>query len=256
MHKANALLFAVVALPLAMGATCSKRGSDAERGKASIHYDLGIQAMQSGDPRGALAEYLKAVEIDPDFALAHNALGLTYHLSFDKPDLAIEHYRKALEKNPKYTEVQINLGNVYLSTDRCPQAIPYYEKALADLLYRTPEIPENNLGWCLHKLGKSDEGIAHIRRAVAANGRFCLGYRNLALIYTERNDRANALQSYALFARNCPEIAEARYQYGKAALGTGDTDLAQREFEACLEKSSDEALSRACDKALNELDAP
>ena len=51
----------------------------------------------------AIVHYRKALEIMPDYALAHNNLGnvLTYDDQFDE---VLAHYRKALEIMPDYAE--------------------------------------------------------------------------------------------------------------------------------------------------------
>src|SRR5690606_2550394 len=117
-------VLALLAVFVLAGATCQNRPDAKTRDQAIIHYDLGVQAMHSGDSRSALADFLKAVELDPTFDMAHHALGLVYHLSFGQHERAIGHYRKALDLNPKLTEAYTNLANVYLSQNRCDEAIP------------------------------------------------------------------------------------------------------------------------------------
>lgn len=247
------LALAAAALALS-GATCGTRPSKKEQDQATIHYDLGVQAMQIGDARGALAAYEKAVALDPDFDLAHNALGLTYHLSFGEPDKAIAHYKRALEINPKFSEAYTNLGNVYLSLQRYGEAAPLYEKALSDILYKTPYIAENNLGWCYYKRGDTQAAIDHIKTALIANPRFCLGYKNLGIIYSETGNPEKAAESFGRYAKNCPDLADAHHRYGAALLKVDDQAGARREFSTCALKGKDEALGEECQKLLGLLD--
>ncbi|MBI5546362.1 MAG: tetratricopeptide repeat protein, partial [Deltaproteobacteria bacterium] len=109
---------AMLALPLLTGATCAPRPDDKKKDQAVLHYDMGVQALQNNDARTALIEQQKAVELDPDLDLAHNALGLLYHVSYGERDKAVEHYRRALELNPKFSEAYTNLGNVFLDQGR------------------------------------------------------------------------------------------------------------------------------------------
>ena len=54
------------------------------------------------------AAALRAVEIDPDFSMAHNNLGVALHLQ-GRVDEAIDRYRQALHLDPKNAEAQRNL---------------------------------------------------------------------------------------------------------------------------------------------------
>ncbi len=248
------LALASAALALS-GATCGTHPGKKEQEQATIHYDLGVQAMQNGDARGALTEYQKAVALDPYFDLAHNALGLTYHLSFGETDKAVAHYKKALELNPRFSEAYTNLGNVYLSLQRYSEAAPLYDKALSDILYKTPYIAENNLGWCNYKRGDTLAAIDHIKSALIANPRFCLGYKNLGIIYTETGAPDKAAESFGRYAKNCPELADAHHRFGAALLKVDDSSGARREFSTCALKGKDEPLGEECQKLLGLLDS-
>jgi len=50
----------------------------------------------------AIADYSKAIELDPKFAPAYNARGITYAKKGD-PDRAIADFDNAIELDPKYT---------------------------------------------------------------------------------------------------------------------------------------------------------
>ena len=76
----------------------------------------------------AIAHYRKALEINPDFAEAHNNLGLAL-ADRGRFDEAIAYYQKALEIKPDYAEAHNNLGTVLAGT-RLDEAITEYRKAL------------------------------------------------------------------------------------------------------------------------------
>lgn len=251
----SSLAALLLVAPLLAGATCSSRPDPRAREQAAIHYDLGVQAMRGCDARAALNEYQRAVELDPQLDLAHNALALTYHLSFGDTDSAVRHYQKALEINPKFSEACTNLANAYLAQGRYDEAIPFYERALSDMLYKTPFIAENNLGWCYYKKGDVQRGVDHIRSAIIANPQFCLGHRNLGIIYGELGEPQKSADGFALYAKHCPEAADAHFRYGAALLKLQDTEGARRELQACIERSGGfeaapkEGEERGCRKA-------
>lgn len=223
-----------------------------DRDQAAIQYDLGVEALRVCDARTALEHFQQATRTDPGLDLAHAALGLTYHLSFADPLKAIAHYKKALELKPKAPEVNCNLANVYLDLGRYDEAIALYEKTLEDILYKTPFIAENNLGWCHYKRGEVEKGIDHIRTAIIANPKFCLGYRNLGLIYGEQGDHAKAAENFTLYVKYCPSSMDAHFRLGVALLKLGDRDGAHRSFGECAtsvrEADEDKAhvLNKGC----------
>lgn len=245
-----------LALSALVGASCAgPRISAKERDQAAIQYDLGVEALRTCDARTALEHFQLAVKTDPELEVAHAALGLTYHLSFADPLKAIAHYKKALELRPKSPEVSCNFANVYLDLGRYDEAIALYEKALEDVLYKTPFIAENNLGWCLYKKGEVQKGIGHIRTAIAANPGFCLGYRNLGIIYSETGEPERSAENFLLYAKNCPASPDAQFRLGMILLKKGDKTGAREAFGSCASQAPSEdddktkALSKGCRKA-------
>ena len=246
-------LLALALLPLLAGATCKSTPAKDPRAseQADIHYDLGVQAQTSGDVRTALTEYQKALEDNPDLAVAHNALGIVLHVSFRKLDEAIVHYRRAVELNPKFSDAWTNLANVYLDQARYDEAIPLYERALGDMLYKTPFIAENNLGWCYYKKGDTQVGIDHIRSALVVNPKFCLGHRNLGVIYSETGQPEKAAESFKSYVRHCADQPDAHHRFGVAVMKLGDQAGARKEFEICAEKGKDSQVGDECQKLLD-----
>jgi type IV pilus assembly protein PilF len=249
-------LFLVLAAPVLSGASCKSKPDEKATEQALLYYDMGIQAMQQNDARAALAQQQKAIELDPDLDLAHNALGVLYHNSYADKEKAIYHYKRALEINPKFSEAYTNLGNVYLSMERYDDAMPLYERALSDILYKTPYVAENNLGWCYYKKGLVQQAIDHIKSALVPNPKFCLGYRNLGVIYTETKQPDKAVASFAQFAKQCPEVADAHYRFGRALLEQSDAEGARRELGLCVEKGKGAPAADDCQRLLDQLSSP
>lgn len=128
--------------------------------QARNHY--GTMLYLSGDVRGALEQYLKAVELKPDncecqqnLALAYSALGQT--------DSAIQHYEIAA-KIADNTVVLTNLANAYVQAKRFDDAIKSYRQAL--LLDPNNPQAHCNLGWVLMQENKIEDAIPEFRRAI------------------------------------------------------------------------------------------
>jgi tetratricopeptide (TPR) repeat protein len=93
------------------------------------HFDNGDTYFDQGMYSEAIEEYKKAIDIKPDWALAHNNLGLVYE-KINKDTLAIQEYTKALRLDPNLAEAHYNLASVYYDQRSYTQAIDAYKRAL------------------------------------------------------------------------------------------------------------------------------
>lgn len=232
---------------------CRHVPTEHERHGAEIHYDLGVQEQLGGDITSAVRDFQQAIELDDKFAEAHNAYALLLHLSFHKNAEAIEHYKRALQIRPTFSEAKVNLANVYLSSDQYDSAIRLYREALNDMLYPTPYIAENNLGWALYKKGDVATAVDNIKAAVTTNPRFCSGYRNLGIIWEEHGKRAEACQQFAQLFKHCPDDPEANFRQGVCLAGDGKTNGAREAFSTCLTKDPPASLKEQCRTQLDKL---
>jgi tetratricopeptide (TPR) repeat protein len=97
-----------------------------------LEHDSAVRLMLSFSDRRksaetkAAAEYERAIEIEPDFAEAHNALALI----LDSRDEAIKEIEKAIEIQPDYAEALSNLGSFHLSQGKVDEAIAQCQKVL------------------------------------------------------------------------------------------------------------------------------
>jgi tetratricopeptide (TPR) repeat protein len=113
---------------------------------AIIHYNIGIALRQRGNVDEAIAEYQKALQINPEHAAAHINLGSEF-LQKGKADEAIAHFQKALQINPGYGQAHNNLGNAFLQKGNAAEAIGHYQQALE--LEPDDPWPKNILAWLL-----------------------------------------------------------------------------------------------------------
>jgi tetratricopeptide (TPR) repeat protein len=93
------------------------------------HFNAGDQYFDQGLYAKAIEEYQQAVKIKPDWALAHNNLGLAYAKA-QQLESAIREYNEAIKLDPKIAEAYYNLASIYYDRRAFPQAILHYKKAL------------------------------------------------------------------------------------------------------------------------------
>ena len=91
------------------------------RGKASI---------EKGDYDGAIANYNKAIDINPRYAMAYYNRGRAYNIK-GQYDQVISDCNKAIEINPRYAEAYNNRGLAYFSKKEYDNAWNDVKKAPA-----------------------------------------------------------------------------------------------------------------------------
>jgi type IV pilus assembly protein PilF len=255
--SAVARLFAAFALlfACALAAGCSGVNAEQRRRSAEIHYDLGTNLLQNGDAQGALKEYLEAEKEDDELPQTHNALGLLYAYSLARPLDAEEQFKKAIALDDSFSEAHNNLGAFYVARGRFAEAVPRFERALANALYRDRMIAETNLGWALYKIGQGEKGMRRIEAALALSPKYCLGWRQLGTIRAERGELQAAADAFAKYAAACPDAADAYLQSGKVLARQTRAAEARVAFQRCAgAKDEREAgVARECQRLLKDL---
>ena len=78
------------------------------------HYNRGVGYIQQEKYDLALAEFTKAINIDPRYAEAYLNRGFLYEQQ-EKPDLALSDYNQAININPRLAEAYNNRGFLSVS---------------------------------------------------------------------------------------------------------------------------------------------
>ena len=86
-------------------------------------------------------------------------------------DLAdgLEHFRHALEVDPKMTQAHVNLATAYITSGKLAEALKQYE-IIVELEPDSPEA-QHNLAGLLRTQGRIEEAIDHFEKAPAASAR-------------------------------------------------------------------------------------
>ena len=93
------------------------------------HNNLGNDLFQKGQLDEAVAQYQKAVEINPTYAEAHSNLGVALFQKGQVDD-AVAQYQKAVEINPTDVKAHYNLGNALFQKGQVDEAVDQFQKAL------------------------------------------------------------------------------------------------------------------------------
>lgn len=174
MQRETFLRLVATALFMAALAACTNGGNgnvkqeskEAEKNEAArINTELGQKYMQQGNLKVALEDLNKALSYDPDYVDAHTVLGLLYERIGDAKQ-AEDHYRRASQLRPKGGNELNNYGTFLCKVGRYDEANGYFERAIADPFYNTPEVALINEGTCLLKSGKAEAAEPVLRKAL------------------------------------------------------------------------------------------
>jgi len=215
--------------------------------QAEISYDLGVGDLREGRVTEALKNFLDSVKLNPDFAEAHNGLGLTHYM-LGNHEKATAHFQKSLELKPDRAEVMNNLARVYISQNRYRLAIPLLRKALQDVFLKERYLAESNLGWSLFQIGEVEEGFKCVRNALALNERFCVGYEYLGLMHQSRKEYSEAIREFSELTEKCPRYITGWLNLGKAHLMQGDDANGCNALEKCRSISRMTDVGRECQR--------
>ena len=162
-------------------------------GSWMAYNNLGTTLLNSGKVEAAIAQFAKALEVEPAYATAHNNLGNAL-LRLGRADESLAHLRKAVELEPRNADVRNNLGNTLLQLGRREEAAAQYLEAVQiDSSYGEGY---NNLGALALSSGRVAESIEHLRRALQIMPRRADAHNNIANAYVRAGRIGEAVRHY------------------------------------------------------------
>ena len=92
----------------------------------------------------AVIAFHKSIELNPDFEISQNNLGVVYLDGFGDPKASIEYFKNAVNINPNYTLAYFNLARAYQAIGDKSNAAEYYQMTM-DLNKITEELSEKDI---------------------------------------------------------------------------------------------------------------
>ena len=105
---------------------------------------LGIALWEKDYLEEATVAYHRAIELNPEYEIAHNNLGVIYLDGMGITQEALPYFRKAIEINPNYTLAYFNAGRASQILENNNEAASFYQMAL-DLNRLTNELEEEDI---------------------------------------------------------------------------------------------------------------
>lgn len=169
--------------------------------KAVDNYtQLGLGYIQQGRYDRARARLNRALEIDPDYAPANNAMALLLQ-SEREPELAEEYFLKSIDLDDDFSQGQFNYGMFLMQHNRYGEACQYLKQAADDVEYQQRAKASQNLGLCYYRDGQVDLAITTYERMLKASRFNAPVLVNLATLLFEKNRFDEAQHYYDRFAQ-------------------------------------------------------
>jgi len=194
-------------------------------------FSLGDLKHQSFDELGALPLYQRAIELDPNFAMAYARLGTVYS-NLGQTELSEANRQKAFELRDRASEHEklYIMSHYYVDSGQLDKGITALE--LYKQTYPRDSTPYNNLAVVYIQMGQFENALENARQAVQLEPDSASGYSNVAFAYAGLNrlDEAKATFNEAL--QHKAGAAVAHSSLGIIAWLQGDKEGTDREFDA------------------------
>ena len=171
------------------------------------------------DYQGAIADHSKAIEINPQYAAAFNNRGTNKFLLGDHQG-AIADYSKAIEINPKHAGAYYNRGVAKRKTKDYQGAIADFTKAIA--INPKHSKSYNSRGNAKYELKDSQGAIADYNKAIELDPKNAIAYANRGNIKKYLGDDQGAIVDYTSVIELNPQDVYAYDMRGFAKINLGD----------------------------------
>jgi tetratricopeptide (TPR) repeat protein len=213
------------------------------------------------DSSHAIAEYKRAIEMDPDDSKAHYQLVKAYESKSDR-DSAIAELRNVIKLKPKDASLYNELGDLFAAKYQYQPALDQYRKAVAlkhddvefhqnlvgmmiltwqydaalaeanDLLTLKPNDAQilYGYGWLLFLRGRDEASIAAMRRALLLDPAFAQAHNDLGYVLNLRAQYGEAVEELQKAILYNPDLSLAHVNLGFALDQEGQHRSAMIEY--------------------------
>ena len=155
------------------------------------------------DYYGAIADYSKAIELNPNYAMAFYNRGVIKN-ELEDYKRAIEDYNKAIELNPNYAMAYYNRGLIKDNLGNRYGAIADYSKSIE--IYPDDPVAFYNRGIIKFDLEKYYEAIADYTEAIQLNPNYAKAYHNRGVVKNKLKNYKSAIEDYSIAIELDPNV--------------------------------------------------
>ncbi|MFN2579307.1 MAG: alpha/beta fold hydrolase [Pyrinomonadaceae bacterium] len=198
---------------------------------ASLAYTL---AEYYWDWDGAEKEFKRAIELKPDYAMAHHWYGFVYLVAMGLLDEAVAEIKRAHELDPLSLTISANLGSMFYLNGQYDEAI--------DQCLKTLELDQNfiythwHMAMAYEAKGSYEQAIAEFRKSVDLSGGSSETKALLAHAYAVSGNRTEALNILAELTVSASQKYVSAYRVAIIHAGLGDLEQSFSWLERAYEE--------------------
>ncbi len=250
-------------------ASANSEDRQTRRAVAERLYSRGLANLSNDDYAKALPYFEQAVATDATYAEAWYQVGFCYGI-LGKHEESVKASKKAAQLRPAWPETHVNIGASNFALGRYQEAVDSYKTAAR--LDQTNADTQFAIGLCFEKLGRTNEEILAYRRAVGIKPDLVSAIERLGKAYFKqkrykdsieafeqlRTYKADAetynflgesylaegkfqesVDAFSTAVNMNPNLEKARYNLGRAYIKSGNSALAQVQYEILAANQSD-----------------
>ncbi len=148
--------------------TAAKKALALDDNSSDAHAALGmVKQIYDFDLPGAIAEFERAIQLNPNDAMAHHWLSNHSLAAAGQTEREIAEMKRALELDPLSLIINANLGQAYINVNRYDDAIAQLRKTIE--MEGSFYFAHQMLGEALDLKGQIPEAITEYEKAIALN---------------------------------------------------------------------------------------
>ena len=194
-------------------------------------YSKAKEAMDQGREEQALPLLQSALQLDPNFAMAHLLLGQYYSSAVSKNQNALTELKRAYDLRSTVSDreqrwVEAAYYNVQERYDEAARAL----SALVSLYPDDPDARLELSNALYYSTGQTDGAIAELQQALKIDPYSARAYANLVLYLARQNSGQQAIEAFKEAQRHGIDYPRMHWALGLAYLGLADIRNARQEF--------------------------
>lgn len=254
--------------------------------ESTEHFNTGETYYQNGDYTNALAEFTRAIELDPNYVAAYHHRSIVY-ANLEEYDLALDDIEKAILLSPDNSLLYHTRGLLYSDIGDFEQALAsqniaisiapqfadaYLERgaaygnlgdhknAFADFNKAIEIDPNNpfsfyNRGMAYYMMENYKQAINDFNKAIELNPNVIDAYNYRGVSYGMLGNNNKAIDDFNKILELDPGYVMAYLNRGITYISLGRTDDAIQDFEHFLDFSADPEINKQVEEMLQELRA-
>lgn len=222
-----------------LACACYERARQLAPPSLELEHNLGAVYRQLGDLGAAKAALERALLIRPDTLATLDELAQCYQAQGDVPG-ALGCYERILTIAPRHVPAFVGMGYFFLDAGWETDAVSAFESALS---FDSDNVSAlNGFATCLRRMGRYQEAVVVLMRAVSMVPNDLGLKHNLAMLYGVMCDSCSEIALYREILSTTPQDGDTHFGLACALLMSGNLPEGWVEYEYRFFRTGNDAL--------------